>query len=394
MGTKRALGHVVRTAIQQSSRRGRVADLFSGMSAIAHELSSRRSVFLNDVMAFPTIFARANCLENTRRTPATLLPEIYPLFKQHRNTLRRDFADRIEEERSALTAGGEVLSNWMALAPHVGNSPTYKRMATYSRTASTYKRFRLTTLYFASGYFSTEQAIDFDSLRFALENTRMSQRTAAPIFAVWLATASRVINSPGHSAQFLKASSNRACRRIQSQMSKDVWAAFTELAHDFSPWGSTRWRRGNTVVQGDALKIISTSIPDDVSVVYADPPYTKDQYSRFYHLFETLLLYDYPSSSGVGRYREERYASPFCHVTGVVSAFERLFEGVHHLGVPLVLSYPSDGMLNRVGIPIRSFVRDHFDNVKVRSVPSSHSTMGGSNGVARKETVEHIFVCK
>ena len=28
------------------------------------------------------------------------------------------------------------------------------------------------------------------------------------------------------------------------------------------------------------------------AIIYADPPYTDDQYSRFYHLYETALLYD------------------------------------------------------------------------------------------------------
>ena len=29
-------------------------------------------------------------------------------------------------------------------------------------------------------------------------------------------------------------------------------------------------------------------------IVYADPPYTRDHYSRFYHVLETISLFDSP----------------------------------------------------------------------------------------------------
>ena len=35
------------------------------------------------------------------------------------------------------------------------------------------------------------------------------------------------------------------------------------------------------------------NLDDDVRVIYADPPYTRDHYSRFYHGLETLSLRDY-----------------------------------------------------------------------------------------------------
>lgn len=394
MGTKRTLGPVVRDAIASCNQAGRAADLFSGMAAIAQHLSYQRSVFLNDVMAFPTVFAKAHCLENTRRTPKTLLPEIYPLFREHRMVLQRKFADRIVQEKAALTKGRRALSDWILSAKHVGNTPAYRRMAEYSDNSTTSIKYRLATLYFGSGYFSTAQAIDLDSLRFAFDSLRMSRQTAAPVLAVWLATASRIINSPGHSAQFLKPTHEGSFRRVRSQMCKDVWETFTVLAHEFEPWGSSSWRNGNTVGQGDALNILDNSLPSDVSVVYADPPYTKDQYSRFYHVFETLLLYDFPESNGVGRYRDGRYFSPFCQTTEVVGAFDRLFDGVKNLGLPLVLSYPSDGMLKRAGVNIRKFVRENFRSVKTIRIPSTHSTLGGSKGQAKKNTIEYVFICK
>ena len=394
MGTKRVLGPIVRDAIATCNDHGRVADVFSGMGAIASHLTTDCSVFLSDVLTFPTVFARAHCLEEMLHSPRTLLSRVFPLFRQHRSRLRSEFADRISNETVAIEGGPDPLHEWMLSAPHVGTSRAYKNMAIFSKKTSSYRRYCLTTLYFSSGYFSTAQAIDLDSLRYALDKLGLPRSSTAPLFAIWLATASRIINSPGHSAQYLKPTNRSSYRTLRRQLSRNVWEVFVELTHDFHPWGSRTWRLGNSVVQEDALEIVAGLLPSDIGVIYADPPYTKDQYSRFYHLFETLYLYDFPMSTGIGRYRDNRYASPFSKKTEVIGAFERLFSGVRDLGIPLVLSYPSDGMLNVAGASVEEFVRDNFSDVSVISISNTHSTMGASKGPARKNTIEHIFVCK
>ena len=87
------------------------------------------------------------------------------------------------------------------------------------------------------------------------------------------------------------------------------------------------------------------------AAVYADPPYTRDHYSRYYHVLETMALRDEPEvsttkirSRGVprlsrGLYRTKRHQSPFCIPTKAPGAFERLFVEVARRRIPLVLSY-------------------------------------------------------
>lgn len=46
--------------------------------------------------------------------------------------------------------------------------------------------------------------------------------------------------------------------------------------------------------------------------VYLDAPYTRDEYSRYYHVLETLVRYGYPASIGRGRVPvkgEDRFSS-------------------------------------------------------------------------------------
>ena len=84
-------------------------------------------------------------------------------------------------------------------------------------------------------------------------------------------------------------------------------------------------------------------------MVYADPPYTRYHYSRYYHVLETICLRDNPNvtttfpngTGGISRaiYREGRHQSPFCIKSQAERAFDNMFGKVKELGVPLVLSY-------------------------------------------------------
>lgn len=126
--------------------------------------------------------------------------------------------------------------------------------------------------------------------------------------------------------------------------------------------------------------------------MYADPPYTKDQYSRYYHVYETLYLYDFPGSSGAGRYRESRFITPFCLASQVAAAFETLFSRVADARLTLILSYPKEGLLAKQGQQMSPLIRDYFRTVKERTLIRQHSTMGASSGQHRKEAVEKIYV--
>lgn len=59
-----------------------------------------------------------------------------------------------------------------------------------------------------------------------------------------------------------------------------------------------------------------------VDLVYMDPPYSTANYSRFYHIPETLVRYDYPSCDSKGCYRNDRHKSNFSNPRLVNAEFE------------------------------------------------------------------------
>ena len=63
------------------------------------------------------------------------------------------------------------------------------------------------------------------------------------------------------------------------------------------------------------------------------------------------------------------------------------------MGVPLVISYPSSGLLGDAGVTVHEVARQYFGNVQTRSFNANHSTMGASTGASKKSATENLYVC-
>jgi adenine-specific DNA methylase len=82
-----------------------------------------------------------------------------------------------------------------------------------------------------------------------------------------------------------------------------------------------------------------------VRTVYADPPYTAQQYSRFYHVLDVLLAGQPPTLQLVqgevtrGLYPAARYLSPYCSKRSATQALDELTTKCARVGAALVVSY-------------------------------------------------------
>ena len=200
------------------------------------------------------------------------------------------------------------------------------------------------------------------------------------------------MNAPGHTAQYLSATSAEAYVRVLRTWCRDPSEMFFQLVENRIPIGTYRWRMGNCVTQlsaNDAVSSLGRS--ERPIVVYADPPYTKDHYSRYYHVYESLILYDFPESTGFGRVRVDRFLSDFCFRTKVFGAFRDLLSLTVGTGIPLLLSYPSNGLASRSGMNVREFLNSYGAVVET-DVRRSHSTLGGYRGLVVKEAREHLYL--
>ncbi|WP_249776519.1 DNA adenine methylase [Leifsonia sp. C5G2] len=383
----------VRDAIAELKPAGRVVDLFSGMGSVAESLQETASVVTNDAMSFTAALSRARFTGPDRETTsADVIERLKPVYEARLRELELLYSTELNSEVAALEGSRTDLLTYMGKAQHVGNSTARRRTARAAAESSGSDHYALASLYFSAGYLSLRQAVQLDAARAAIDaDSHLEDRDW--MLAAWIAAASVLVNAPGHTAQFLRPNSDSAHARIVRTWTRSIWDEFCLALDTVSQVGTKSWRRGNSVYVGDALDLVSGGELRDIGTVYADPPYTKDQYSRYYHLYETLYRYDYPDSSGAGRNRSDRFTTGFSLKSAVVASFHDLCRNVSRMRVPLVISYPSSGLLGDAGVTVVEIALQYFGNVQTRSYTANHSTMGASTGASKKSATENLYVC-
>lgn len=221
---------------------------------------------------------------------------------------------------------------------------------------------------YADTYLSAFQCREVDAIRQAVEQVPEPAKhrcLTALIYALCYCQ-----STPGHFAQFLPAHHPRVQPLRALSVEQAFWDKLAELER-LSP--------GHPQNAVHCLPAEEVPLPGHVGAVYLDPPYGPDQYSRFYHLLETAVLYDAPRVQHRGRYRAGRFLSDFCYPRRVAGAFRRILSQLPP-GVRVAISYSSRGLL-----PMEELLwilRERYRHVEVLSKRHRHSTLGqGSRAV-------------
>lgn len=429
LGSKLRIVEPLRGAIDRIDPGGRpVCDLFAGSGTVSAALSSSRDVIAVDIQEYSRVLCSAilsppaiSRSEGRRFLAAALgaghderLTLASPLIEYERDCLGRacrgDFAPICELiEHAAIAA--------FPSTPHLSRALRRAQSATVVRLQARDgdRREVLVLRLFGGLYFSYRQAVALDSLLTAAHRHPRREWRDCLVAAV-ISTASDVVNTVGkHFAQPIRPR-GRDGEPKRHLVGKIVRDRELDVASVFAAWleryrSLPRARGRHLVVKGDfehALKGVTTS----VGVVYADPPYTRDHYSRFYHVLETMCLWDDPAVSTTriradgerlsrGMYRADRHQSPFCIKSQAPAAFERLFAAVRDAGSPLVLSY-SPYTAHRRAHPrvmtvgqIVSTARKYFARVEATSAGQfAHVKLNASHlHIAASNEAELIFLC-
>lgn len=397
MGNKRELADSVGDLCECLPRDEPLVDLFGGMCNVAGAVaSSARAVEVNDIQQYAELVAR--CLIGSRQgppLPSRVAASLRADFDLNAEGLRARFARELRAESKAIRAADAgTLRSCEERWRHVGNDAEMASEAAGLRKHPN-SPYRLCTLTFAWSYFGLLQSIELDSIRFAID--RGTDQGFDPTAQRWmrmalLQSASRVASTPGHFAQYLKANDDVAAKRIAAYRRRPVWNTFLEDLGTLRPYGTTRWRRLNRVHREEACRLVESKASS--AIYYADPPYSKEHYSRFYHVLETLERYDYPTADGAGRYRPDRFHSDFAKASRVVEACERLFAAIAARGGTLLFSYPSSGLLSeKRGIATADLLGGHFRHVRLAiNRRAQHSTLGARHGRATKPVYEQVWL--
>lgn len=357
MGTKR---HLVPNlmGIISSCRSGAFLDVFSGMCSVGRAVAPGRQVWSNDLQSFSQLVASTHfCSQDAPLSRLDALGLTAAHRRAKTDELTNSFATLLAVEHAALEK-----SDIDALATLFEQSVSHAQTFTGAKLAGNHDLF---CRRYAGTYFGYQQAIEIDSIRYAIDRLKddgsiTGDQWKALLVALCMAM-SRCSNSTGHFAQSLFPKSTNI-KKVSAQRRRSVAAEWLASIDEVKPIGNKEWRKSNFSFRKDATQLLESlkEFRDKPSVVYADPPYTKDQYSRYYHVYETAVLYDYPACTGMGLYRPDRATSPFSLASKVEEAMDGLIMAAAQIKSCLVLSYPKNGLLEDSTAAIPKMIKAHY----------------------------------
>ncbi len=399
-----------------------VCDLFAGSSCVSYKLSRLFPVTTCDIQHYSKV------ISNALLTPNALTKDSVKSFLSgvtHEPSLLSDtFSPLIDLEEEAIRDKNlELLTD---IVEH-GSLEVYNLEKSESTIAVTqnivYNKLRslgltgkesLISRYYGGVYFSYRQAVQIDTIMDAI---RCYPHIAGKnvLLASLLSTTSDIACTVGkHFAQPIKARDSKGnikslvYNKAIKDKTIDVIALFTEWLNKYL--SLPKGHHNYTILQGNYMECLK-ALPDSVKTIYADPPYTRDHYSRFYHVLETIALDDVPEISTVkihgrtrvsnGIYRKDRHQSPFCIRSKAPKAFEDMFKFISKSNRNLLLSYsPYDETKEShprvVTISqLITWANNYFNHVEV--VSAGHFTHNKLNSTEHflesSDEAEVIIVC-
>ena len=369
LGSKlRMLEAIKKNVDEVATRDGAICDLFSGSGTVSKYFLQYRDVISVDIQKYSQVICEASM---RLLTDVPNIKDILQDIKNHpvSNELEYCFCELIEYERkcTSLAKSGniaalyEIIEHGSIYAFEKGQPDELTTelktciaqcLTKINKAVLLDKVDSMIFRYFGGLYFSYEQSVALDCVAHWVFDQNDLVHTKA--LAALLSTASDIVNTVGKQfAQPLKVRNSKGelksslLNKITTDRSEDVYTIFAKWLNYYFSSGNNMHK--SFTICDDYTNALEQLKKYDVSVVYADPPYTRYHYSRYYHVLETICLRDNPEVSttfhngkgGISRgiYRIERHQSPFCIKSQAEEAFDMLFKKTKELDVPLVLSY-------------------------------------------------------
>jgi len=430
LGSKLRLTPVISAIVEElNPRRGRVVDLFSGSGVVASALGQRQEVVAVDIQEYARVLASA-LLQPRQLSRASLESLVAPILADELGQqLVQAWQPLLVAEATAIHAAAsgdsEPLAELLESLPLAAHRPDgfdavpARFRSAFLDVSESLAASRLDSSadsvlsrYYGGLYFGIEQSTHLDVLASRAIGLTQAERDTA-VTGV-LSTASAAVGTVGKQfAQPLRPRTRDGLpkaalwRRVAKDRSLNVLDTFRQSIELLS--GRPSAKAGSYAVRADYREFLG-SFDQSVSVTYADPPYTRDHYSRFYHVLETISLHDEPSLShsnldrsrvSRGVYRTGRHQSPFSIVSEAPAAFDDLFALVRQHDSSLVLSY-SPHLEHGASRPrvidverLTDMASEYFDRVRRVDVEGfAHSKLTRSDlHLSAPESAELLLVC-
>ena len=366
LGSKLKLLTSIDTLVEQVTKGDRFCDLFSGSGVVSSYMANKYSVTACDIQGYSAILTSSLLHKSTldHEGMAAFLDEVSDTFM----LTDKNIISLIEYEDflldKALNGDIKLLVNFSTCASlyttkvnsaQIDNKDA-KLQSLISNVISLEGIEAFQTLYLYGGvYFSYRQALIIDLIRQSADKLKNEDDRSIVISSL-LSACSEIVNTVGKQfAQPMKLT-NAKGEIKKLQLSRTIQNKSFDVAEKTNKAFTNFLSAQQHITKANTHEVICRDVFDflkdydkEVDCFYADPPYTTDHYSRFYHVLETIALYDAPSLSfmnkkGVrvimnGLYRIGRHQSEFCVPSSAMNAFDKLFAGCSKFKAPLIVSY-------------------------------------------------------
>ena len=371
LGSKlRMLEFIDETLDSLDPAQGTVCDLFSGSGTVSKFLSQKRKVVSIDIQEYSRVICSALLNSSALEISAEEFMDAVFSSDNYRE-LQSVFAPLTGYEASAIEYAKEGSIEYLYEIIEEGSLLKAEQFEINGYSLPFYEILKNTlhninkngydnnekamvTRYFGGLYFSYEQALQIDAaLETAYQLTENNSPQRDILVAAILSATSDIVNTIGKQfAQPLQVRDSKG--RLKSNLRLKIISDRSICFYDRLLYWIKQYRQyessttNHEIIKADYREALKDLSEKDVSVIYADPPYTRYHYSRYYHVLETICLRDTPEVSstfvnqqGISRgvYRKDRHQSPFCIKSKAPEAFNELFEYASRIDAPLVLSY-------------------------------------------------------
>lgn len=405
-GNKASLMPFISTNIQNYISPGsKICDIFAGSGSVGAYLKNNYSIVANDAELYSAIISAS--LLNTPSTNSLLkAKEIF--FKGYKINLKALLSSHesvVAKERIFLSSNSTTkLIDLYKNFPTIWNG--LDKMINYEQLAKD-NQYNLFLYYYSGTYFGIEQSIQIDSIIKTIHEFDNVETQNVLFSCLFYAMNETVFSKDGHMAQPLSIEKNSS--RHLKQRKKNVSTYFRIKLDEFIEKSPVLEKNKKCKVFNQDM---STLLKDEkfnqqhIDLIYADPPYTDMQYSRYYHLLNIAAKYNYPEPTILrgkftkGLYTEGRNQSDLSKKSTATARLEELFNYCHKNNIALVLSYayPKDKVnqkTNRYTISIEKLVKmakKIFGNKKVQIEYKDYQHANNRNSSAKK-VFEYLILC-
>lgn len=394
-GNKASLMPFIKTVLSEYANPGDVVfDIFSGSGSVSVGLNSEYSIIANDAELYASIIADASLNVPNEQS-------VFDIVKR---------ADEWYQDIKAISNGMLLRQEqyFLKLSDTDNLNLLYDKLPTVWNNQLTVKvlrdkaEYNLFQSYYAGTYFGIKQAFEIDQIIKRIQ--KESKFTNIYFASLFYAMKEAVFSKDGHMAQPLNR--EKYPQRLLKMRNVSILDKFMDKLKNYQEYSENYHVGNSTILNMDFKKSLDNlEVINKAKVVYADPPYTDMQYSRYYHLLNVAAQYNYPDLTIIGGkytkglYTEGRNQSILSQKGKAKSGLQYMIEKTKIMNKTLMISYayPENKLtqkIDRYTISIEELidlVQSSYGSDKTHVYKKQYTHANNRNSI-RKKVYEYLIV--